>query len=157
MDDTKVWEDEAKKIMGRWEEQSGTLSSGVMVASKTVVDCFSTHFLEYEFKGQDLLVHVFPRGGSEDRYYPPSLSKSGNHIPGRLEEPVESLSFPDDMCDRIARAASCVWAGDVSADYVLELKAYAIQFLGAANTLKTEGLGNFVDLFSEALDRNLEG
>jgi hypothetical protein len=143
-------------VMEAWEGKPKSSASGVRPAPKALVDCFSTHFLEYEFKAKDLLVHLFPRGGAEDRWYPPSI-RDGRTIPGRLEEPVLGLSFPDDMTNRIERAASSVWAGDISADYVPELKAYAIQFLEAANTLKQAGPESFVELFAEAIDRNLEG
>jgi hypothetical protein len=155
------WCSKIKGLMDKWEntsEKSATLKP----LEKNVVDSFSTHFLEYELKKEDLLIHLFPRAGGSDRYYPSSTSKDGKYIPGRLEEPVDGLSFPENALDCIERAAECVWAGDVTADYVPELKSYAVQFIGAANTLCSEAsmssgaLSKFIDLFSEALDRNLE-
>lgn len=154
--DSVNWEDQVKSIMSNWEQDPEKSSPRVKPTDKNIVDSFSTHFLEHEFKKDDLLVHVFPRSGKEDRYYPSSLSKSGAYLPGRLEEPAKGVSFPDNIMERLELAIEAVWAGDVGVDYVPELKAYAIQFHGAANTLKKPGPSEFIDLFSEALDRNLE-
>jgi hypothetical protein len=139
-----------------------------------VVEEFSTLFAEYEVKGKDLLVHLFPRGGEEDRYWPCEYREDGTYIPGRLEEVVESVRFSDVVVDLIKAAADKVWQGDVAIDRAkilrygesadvenddpveVDMGAFAIQFQQAANTVKIVGVPKFVDDFCEALDDLLE-
>ena len=139
-----------------------------------VIDIFSNLFAEYEIRDGDLLVHVFPRNGGEDRYWPCEYKEDGTYIPSRLEEVIESVAFPNDIVNRIKEAADKVWQGDVAIDLAtllrynedanvekedpenVDLRAYAVQFQGAANTVKLAGVHKFVDKFCEELDSKLE-
>jgi hypothetical protein len=140
-----------------------------------VVEAFSNLFAEYEVRGHDLLVHVFARNGGEDRYWPPEIKEDGTRVEGRLElSGEEAPSFPNDIVNRIKAAVDKVWQGDVAIDkatvlryeesddvakddpFERDLKAYAVQFQGAATTVGLVGVPKFVDQFCEALDRQLE-
>jgi len=145
-----------------------------------VVDSFSNLFAEYEVRGHDLLVHVFARGGEKDRYWPSELKEDGTRVEGRLElTGPDAPDFPNDIVNRIKAAVDKVWQGDVAIDKATmlkfedeeavvesvtmdrppveeDMKAYAVQFQGAANTVNTVGVSKFVDQFCEALDSELE-
>ena len=116
---------------------------------------FSTLFAEWMFKEKDLLLHLFPRAGAEDRWYPASY-RDGHYIPARREEKA-TITFPGDMRDLIKEASDKTWMGNVAIDLVPELGAYAVQFQDAKNTVDLVGPGKFVDKFCEALDALLEG
>ena len=128
-------------------------SQGVKPVEFEQVTSFSTHFAEWTFKGGDLLVHLFPRSGRSDKYYPAYLD-NGEYRPGRFEEKA-TATFPDDMRDRIKRAADEVWLGDVAIESVPELGSYTVQFQDAATTAKVAG-SKFMDKFCEAMDSELE-
>lgn len=129
-------------------------AEGVKPIDFTPVTDFSTHFAEHTFKDSDLLVHVFPRAGESDRYYPAEI-RDGNYIPGRFEEKA-TVTFPGNVRDLIKQASDKAWMGDVAIDLVPELGAYAVQFQGAKNTVKGVGTGKFVDTFCAELDALLE-
>lgn len=128
-------------------------SQGVKPVEFEQVTSFSTHFAEWTFKGDDLLVHLFPRSGRSDKYYP-AYHDNGEYRPGRLEEKA-TVTFPGDMRDRIKRATDEVWLGDVAIDYVPELGSYSVQFQDAKTTVKVTG-PKFMDKFCEAVDSALE-
>jgi hypothetical protein len=115
---------------------------------------FSTLFAEWVFKDRDLLLHLFPRAGAADRWYP-AEHRDGVYIPARREEKA-TVSFPGNMRDLIKEASDKTWMGDVAIDLVPELGAYAVQFQDSKNTVELIGPGKFVDKFCEALDALLE-
>jgi hypothetical protein len=139
-----------------------------------VVEDFSNLFAEYELRDHDLLVHVFPRAGGDDRYWPCEYKKDGTYVPSRLEDTVDGPSFPNDIVNRIKAAVDEVWQGDVAIDRATllrydseeevvdgdpveaDIKAYAVQFQSAATSAKLVGIPKFVDQFCEALDKQLE-
>lgn len=107
-----------------------------------VITSFSSHFAEWEIKGDDVLVHVFPRSGGEDQWvvghYIPRCRncKSDVPVPEKLSQmtpcercghsglvyipsSAESFSeseFPENMEDLIMSAADKMWAGQVAID-----------------------------------------
>jgi len=117
------------------------------------VTIFSSLFAEWMFKDKDLLLHVFPRAGEKDQWYPESYS-AGNYIPGRREE-KSLVSFPDNISDLLKESADKTWMGSVAIEHIEELGAYSLQFQGAKNTVNTVGADKFVDKFCEELDRLL--
>ncbi len=74
------------------------------------------------------------------------------YVPGRLEKPVEGLSFPEGTADAVMDAADLVWAGDVQGPiYLDELQAFALKFQRAGSIAET-----LVDQFLRQLDSKLE-
>jgi len=151
-----AWAEEAREQMFQAHGNLDYTNAGVKRREFEVVHHFSTHFAEYAIKEGDLLVHLFPRSGSDDKYYPASYDPKKNYIPGRLEEKA-TVVFPGDMSERIKKAADKVWQGSVAIDLTPELGSYAVQFQDAKNTVNVVGVGKFMDQFCEALDGELEG
>lgn len=138
----------------------------------TPITDFSTLFAEYQFKGDDLLVHLFPRAGAEDRWYPGEV-KDDRYLPARREVDT-GARFPSDMYDRIKSAADSVWQGEVSIKESkvfryrkganiktdkpdeVSIGSFAVQFQNAQQTAKLVGVGKFMDKFCEELDARLE-
>ena len=169
------WVGEARDQM---YEGHGSLSYDQAEMEKrelSVVENFSNLFAEYEIRDQDLLVHIFARDGEKDRYWPSELKEDGTRVEGRLElTGKEAPDFPNDIVNRIKAAVDKVWQGDVAIDkasvlcygdhhdvamddpHEVDMKAYAVQFQGAANTVSVVGVAKFVDQFCEVLDAELE-
>ena len=122
----------------------------------TLIDAFTSHFAEYEVKNNDVLVHLFPRRGDGDRWYPASCDKHGAYRPARREIRVEGCLFPQDMGGKTKLAADNVWQGNVAIDEVPELNAYVVQFQNAKTTAQTVGVSKFVDKFCEEVDKQLD-
>lgn len=170
------WVDEAREQMFDGHSQLNYDNAEVKPRQLPVVENFSNLFAEYEVRDGDLLVHVFPRNGGEDRYWPPEVKEDGTYVGGRLEEIIAGVSFPNDIVNRIKDAVDKVWQGDVAIDKAtlyyygeqadvaeddpvevdLAGGAYAVQFQNAANTVTVVGVEKFVDQFCEELDRLLE-
>lgn len=131
-------------------------SEGAAVRKLVFVDSFTSHFAEFEIKKDDLLVHLFPRRGDGDRWYPASYDNKGAYRPARREIKVEGCAFPDDMSYRIQKASDYMWQGSVAIELVPELGAYVVQFQGAKNTVKVVGVDKFVDKFCEQVDKQLD-
>ena len=148
------WVNEAREQMFKAHQSVDYKNAGTKVRELTPVTCFSTHFAEYELKEKDILVHVFPRGGHSDRWYPESYNKEGTYIPGRREFKAE-VSFPTDMKDRIKTASDTVWQGSIAVDEVSELGAYVIQFQDARGPVE-KTVQSFVEKFCEGIDKQLE-
>lgn len=73
-------------------------------------------------------------------------------VPGRLERPVEGLSFPKDTAEAVITSADVVWSGDVLGPvYLEELAAFVVKFLEAGSAAET-----LVDQFLRQLDERLE-
>ncbi len=167
-----VWVDSMKDKMVKAHQEVRLDDSPVTVRQLEVIEVFSTHFAEYELKENDLLVHLFPRGGPSDRWYP-SDYRDGKYIPARREVRA-GVMFPDDMMEKIKSAVDVVWQGDVAIDkaiilaidpaeedienattYEHDTGAFSVQFQEAANTVKLVDIRKFMDQFCEAIDKQL--
>lgn len=173
------WVGEARDQMFSGHQGLNYENAEVKKRDLPVVECFGNLFAEYELRENDLLVHVFPRGGGEDRYWPCEYKTDGTYIPGRLEETVNGLAFPNDIVNKVKAAADKMWQGDIAVDKAtllhfkdekavvesvtkdkppveVDLQAYTIQFQSAEQAAKLVGVAKFVDQFCEALDAQLE-
>lgn len=168
------WVEEVKGQMFDAHKSANYEKGEIKKRDLPVIEDFSNLFAEYELRDKDLLVHVFPRNGGEDHYWPCEYKEDGTYIPSRLEEVIKSVTFPIDIVNRIKEAADKVWQGDVAIDKAtilhygkdvditaedpeeVDLQAYAVQFQHAANTVKTLGALKFIDQFCEELDKLLE-
>jgi len=148
----------------------------------TVDENYTTFFAEYELRGGDMVVHLFPRAGAEDKYFVgqyidrciacrsqvpplrhplqllpcPRCGKTGRvYVPGRLERRVENLNFPMGTGSAIKGAVNEVWLGDAAMDYVEELGAWAVKFFRAASVATGHGPG-LLDRFLEKVDQRLD-
>jgi len=174
-----TWVGEARDQMFDGHQALDYENAEVKKRDLPVVDCFGNLFAEYELRENDLLVHVFPRGGGEDRYWPCEYKKDGTYIPSRLEETVEGIAFPNDIVNKVKAAADKLWQGDIAVDKAtlfnfkdeaavvesvtedkppveVDLRAYTVQFQSAAQTVQLVGVSKFVDQFCEALDDQLD-
>lgn len=149
------WATEAKKQMFEAHSKIDYDKTGARPRALTALTGFSTHFAEYELKGDDILVHLFPRGGSEDRWYPETY-ENGEYRPARREVKVENVSFPDDVEKKAKDAVDQVWNGSVCIETVPELGALVVQFQNAKTTAAVVGVDKFVDKFCEEVDKALE-
>jgi hypothetical protein len=127
-------------------------------------------FAEYQTKGGDVLLHLFPRAGANDQWTDGHyinrcrscrsevpMPKSQRelrpchrckhtglvYIPGRGEE-ASKVAFPANARDIIKEAVDTTWMGDVAIELVQELGAYVVQLQKAKNTANTVGLEKFV-------------
>jgi hypothetical protein len=146
---------------------------GVEVRELDRILHFSSLFVEFYERDDTLLVHLFPRGGGEDRYYPAEV-KDDIRVPGRLELSYRSIQFPPNIEDMIKRASDEVWMGDVAFEKIEVLRyeddddvetaelrevdtgTYVVQFQGVKTTARLIGISKFVDRFSEELDKLLD-
>lgn len=163
------WADEMEKQLHRSVGEGTLVPKAVEL---TPVTDFSTLFAEYQLKGGDLLIHLFPRMGAEDRWYPGEV-RNDRYLPARREVDT-GARFPDDIADRIKAAADQVWQGEVSVEESkvyrydegadiekdkpeeVSIGSFAVQFLHAKQTAKVVGEGKFMDKFCEELDARLE-
>lgn len=146
------------------------------------VTCFSTLFAEWEEQETGLVVHLFPRGGAGDEWFEghylprcqncrrdvavprrlselkpcPACGCSGlMYVPGRGEAPADGLVFPENIEQVIRSAGNRVFMGDVFIDFVPELEAWALKFIGvAADVFTAEGgpLDRFLGIVDQALE-----
>jgi hypothetical protein len=169
------WAKDAKDQMVEAHAAIDYSKGGLDVRDLNKVLDFSTLFAEYEEKSDTLLVHFFPRSGEGDRYYPAEVKEDGTRVPGRLELCFREIKFPEDMEDRIKKAADKVWLGDIAIERIKVLRyeddddvsqsaprevdvgSYVVQFQDVKNTVHLIGVGKFVDQFCEELDNLLEG
>lgn len=138
-------------------------------------------FAEYCIKEEDVLLHLFPRAGSDDQWVDghytnrcrscraevpmprsqrelrpcPRCGHSGLiYIPGRSEE-ASKLAFPGGVEDLIKKAVNTIWMGDAAVEVVPELGAYVVQFQRAKSTAELMGLEKFVCRVCEVLNDDL--
>jgi hypothetical protein len=176
------WADELKSKMFEAHSSTRLDASKLEVKDKTPVTVFSNLFGEWELRGDDVLVHLFPRAGEKDQWsdgryvnrcrncktevpMPKSVRelkpciRCGHtglvYIPGRREERQEHR-FPPNMKDLILKAADAVWEGNVAIEFVQELVAFAVQFQGARTVPKLAELGGMLDRFFERVDDLLD-
>ena len=176
--------EDKRKMMEKMVELSQKLPNEHPLApvDQTPITNFTTFFADWEIRGQDMIVHLYPRAGASDEWtsghYEPICQSCGSrvdvksrkdmkpcprcghtrlkYIPSRTECAPDNAVFPSDMKDRIKRAADGVWMGDVAIDEVPELKAYVVQFQRVLVTAKTVGFDLFVDKFCAKIDQELE-
>jgi len=176
--------EEKQKMMEKMVELTQKLPNEhpLVPVEQTPVTNFTTFFADWEIRGQDMIVHLYPRAGASDEWtaghYEPYCKSCGSrvevksrkdlkpcprcghtglrYIPSRTERPPENAVFPSDMKDKIKRAADGVWMGDVAIDSVPELKAYVVQFQRVLVTAKTVGFDIFVDKFCAKVDQELD-
>jgi DNA-directed RNA polymerase subunit RPC12/RpoP len=147
-----------------------------------LVEGYSTHFLEFDARDDDFIIHVFPRGGADDRYFPgeyvnkcrncgsevpspktmtavnpcPKCGHTGlKYVPGRLET-KNNLKFPDGIEKMIEESIGKAWLGDYVLEFVPELNSYAIQIKNIKNTVSLVGVDDFMLKICEHLDLLLE-
>lgn len=176
------WTAEAKEAMAEMfsdtEPSEGVPTAPGMSAVKfEPVTCFSTHFAELAVRGEDVLLHFFPRAGAKDDWYEghylPNCKNCGWHVPptqqkcpkcgfygrtyicGRLEK-KGSASFPPGVKEAILGILDRFWSGDVALKYTEELDSYAAQLQKARQPLSTFGLTHTVARICEMLDDWLE-
>jgi hypothetical protein len=166
------WADNAKKQMF---EEHGKLNydgAGAKKVELVPVTSFSTFFAEYEIKDSDLLIHLFPRAGAEDRWYPEEY-RDGKYIPARREEDT-GTRFPENIEELVKGAADETWQGDIAVELAsllryeeeadvktdepteIDIGAYVVQFQNAKTSVTVVGIEKFVDKFCEALDARLD-
>ena len=167
-----TWAEDAKKQMFEEHGKLDYSNAGAQKVELTPVTSFSTLFAEFEVKESDVLVHLFPRAGAEDRWYPEEY-KEGKYIPARREEDV-GVRFPENIKDLIQAAADKTWQGSIAIELASLLRygedadvetaepveadtgAYVVQFQDAKTAAMVVEVGKFVDTFCEALDAQLE-
>lgn len=171
------WYNDAKKEMeGSFDETPQDVS--FRPSYLELVEDYPNLFAEYELRDQDLLLHLFPRGGLEDRWSDghyigrchncrrevelpskpaelkpcPNCQRTGLvYIPGRGEDKAE-VSFPENAKTLIKEATDVAWLGEVAIDFVEELGAYVVQFQKAVTTVKLVGSRKFVYSVCDALN-----
>jgi hypothetical protein len=176
------WADALKQTMFSEHQATPIDTAKMKPLDKTSVVAFSTHFGEWELKGDDVLIHVFPRDGADDQWtdgryinrcrnckaevpVPASLRELKPcvrcdhaglvYVPGRREVRTEH-QFPPDTKGRILAAADAVWEGDVAIEFVEELGAFVVQLQGAKSVPWLDSSGGMLDRFFERLDNLLE-
>lgn len=124
--------------------------------NQQIVDEFSTHFAAYFKRGNDLLVHLYPRNGGDDVAYAGKYLEGNKYRPARLERP-DLAKWPQvDMKQAIFGAADKVWQGDVAIVEEETTGVWTVQFQNASPAFG-DSASEFVDSFCEILDSNLDG
>lgn len=170
---TPAWAEEARKQMFEEHGAIDYTQGGAKVRELNKLLDFSTLFAEFFERDDTIVVHLHPRNGEKDRYYPED-EKDGKRIPGRLELSFRDIRFPDNMDDLIKEAADATWMGDIAVEPVSVLRyeedddvevaepkeastgSYVVQFQGVKTTAHVIGPQKFVDTFCEKLDQLLE-
>jgi len=168
-----AWAEDAKKQM--YEAHAGIDydKGGVEVRDLNKLLDFSTLFAEFFERDDTIVVHLFPRDGEEDRYYPEE-DRDGKRIPGRLELSFRNVTFPKNMEELIKKASDTVWMGNVAVEPIAVLRydddadvefdkpeerptgCYVTQFQGVKTAAHVIGPKKFVDKFCKELDKLLE-
>jgi len=174
------WAGELKEKMFE-KAKSVPESSKMTLLDMNAITDFSTHFAEWFIREKDVLVHLFPRAGQEDRWddghyltkchrchaeVPEEIAKAKKpcpkcghmglvYVPGRRETKAE-CKFPENIKAIIQGAVDAVWMGDAAVEEVPELGAWVVQFQGGKNTAATLGDNKFIDSFCEAFDKGLD-
>jgi hypothetical protein len=145
----------AAEGMGVSGGQQDLRQSGVVDLNP--VTAFSSHFGEWAVQGPHILVHLFPRAGAADVWYPSRYSDDGKrYVPGRREIKPKGLAFPGTMTEIIQAAADAVTFGDVELDYVGELGAWAIRFRDVEPQEDWLKEGGLLEQFFTKIDEGLD-
>jgi len=152
---------------------------GVTAKSLEPVTNYSTFFAEWERREGDILIHLFPRSGAEDKwedghYLPVCHScrydmsredaearkpcpKCGHvglvYVPGTRETQA-AIAFPGEVKDHIIGAMDDAWMGDFAVDLIPELGAAAVQVQDA--NLTDVALSQLLEKFFDSLDERLD-
>lgn len=176
------WTTDARKAMGEMfsptEPSQGTPTAPAMKAVRfEPITCFSTHFAELGVRGDDVILHFFPRAGAKDEWYEghylPNCKNCGRSVPlnqqkcpqcgfygrtyisGRFER-KGSTSFPEGTREALLEIMDRFWGGDMAVKYTEELGSYAIQLQKARKPLSTFGLPHMASKICETFDDWLE-
>lgn len=170
------WAEEVSSSMMEKLAVPNNLTTAILDLSK--IESYSTFFAEWVVKGEDLLLHLFPRSGKEDRWvdgrYIPRCRKCDRelepqnvgkpcqcgstalvYIPGRVEGRSD-LSFPENMLDIIKDAVDVVWMGSFAAEELEELGAYVVQIHEGWNGDEERAFG-LIEGLLDKVDEGLEG
>jgi len=168
-----TWAKEAKDQMVKVHGEIDYNKGGVSVRETNKLVDFSTFFGEYFERDDTLVIHLFPRGGQEDRYYP-AEERDGKQLPGRLELSFSKIKFPEGMERIIKTAADNTWMGSVAIEPIAVLRyededdvetavptevetgSYVVQFQNVKTSAHIIGVPKFVDRFCEEVDKLLE-
>lgn len=173
----------ADDLRPRLEEKLSSTNSQVMASIRDLcrITNYSTFFAEWEKRGNDLILHLFPRSGPDDaweagRYIlrcrkcdrerrpeevegptrqPCKCGSTGLvYIPGRVENKGD-VGFPLGMKDILFKAVDSCWLGPVAIENIPELGAYAVQLPGAWGKDEQKTIDLMEKIFGE-LDIYLE-
>lgn len=175
------WVGEAKDKMVEMHQDLDHSARFEVEKLKPIV-AFSTFFAEFEIKEEDLILHLFPRAGEDDKWEEgkyidlcrncksrvPMPTKHSElkpcercghtglvYTPGRQEVGTD-IVFPKNMGDIIKAAVDKRWMGGVAIELVEELGAYVVQFQRASNTVKVGTPERFLDPILEHIDSQLD-
>jgi DNA-directed RNA polymerase subunit RPC12/RpoP len=152
---------------------------GVAALSLEPVTDYSTFFAEWERRDTDILIHLFPRNGADDKWedghYLPicrecryDMSREDaeqgkacprcNHkglvyVPGTREQQA-AIAFPGTVKEHVEKAMDDAWLGDFALDLIPELGAVAVQVQDAA--LTDAALSQLLEKFFDSLDGRLD-
>ena len=172
------WAGDAKEQM--MDALGNEREMGVTARSLEPVTDYSTFFAEWERRKMDVLIHLFPRNGADDKWedghYLPicrecrndmaredaeqgkACPRCGNvglvYMPG-TREVQSSIAFPGAVKDSVAAAMDDAWMGDFAIDLIPELGAVAVQVQDA--NLTDDALGQLLEKFFDSLDERLDG
>ncbi len=118
-----------------------------------MISCFTTFFASWRVEEEGLLVQLFPRAGREDTYFLGRWVKK-TYVPGRCEQKIDGLKFPENFPKLLHTSASKVWMGNVKCSFVPELESYVLLFEGLMGASSQEG--GLLDKFLEQLDQLLD-
>jgi len=136
-------------------------------------------FAEYSLKENDILIHLFARGGLSDVWTPGhyinKCSKCGSvvdaqegpamkacacghfglvYVPGRTEE-KNKVSFKQGVEAIIEGAVETAWLGSTALEHIPELDAFVLQLQGARTVANTVGVEKFVRKICENINKHL--
>lgn len=171
------WIDEMVEAFGEMAETTGNIAAEERELAP--ITNYSTFFGEWVQRGDDVLIHLFPRAGAEDiwesghyinrcmqcrREVPQDVARErkpcprcGNvgliYIPGRREKKAKTR-FPKTILVTVKEATDKVWDGYVAVEYVKELGAVAIQMQDVY--LSEEKIYSLMESFFDAVDDLME-
>jgi len=172
------WDEDLKKQMREFIGGE-SVAENFKVESLERITNYSTYFAEWEMKKGTVLIHLFPRGGSEDKwengYYlpkcracrrdvPRELAQTRKpcptcghvgliYVPGRIESAAK-VRFPADVLTRVKSAVDAAWEGGVAIEPMQELGAVVVQFQDVS--IAEEQMLKMLETFFDSFDASLE-